>query len=276
MSEIVRILSLGAGVQSTTVYLLIARGELPPALAAVFADTQEEPQAVYAHLWWLSQQGGPRIYIRSAGKLGDDLLMGRNTTGGRFASIPAFTRAPNGRSGMLRRQCSREYKTEVVGRCIRREVLGLAPRRSLPRNIIVEQLFGISLDEVGRSARVKQRVEQVRGYRARFPLIEMKLTRADCQEFNRKIVPHEVPRSACVFCPFHTNMEWSAIKARDAAGWSRSVEIDEGLRSGVVVNRKLNQPLFLHGSCKPLAEVDFTEKQMSLGFAAECEGMCGV
>ncbi|KKN55324.1 hypothetical protein LCGC14_0583140, partial [marine sediment metagenome] len=42
-----RILSLGAGVQSTAVLLMSCQGVLPPLDAAVFADTGWEPKAVY-------------------------------------------------------------------------------------------------------------------------------------------------------------------------------------------------------------------------------------
>lgn len=34
--------------------------------------------------------------------------------------------------------------------------------------------------------------------------------------------------------------------------------------------------VMLHRSCKPLEQVDLTEKQHTLGFAPECKGMCGV
>jgi 3'-phosphoadenosine 5'-phosphosulfate sulfotransferase (PAPS reductase)/FAD synthetase len=45
-----RVLSLGAGVQSTTLLLLAAQRHLPPLDAAIFADTGWEPHAVYEHL----------------------------------------------------------------------------------------------------------------------------------------------------------------------------------------------------------------------------------
>lgn len=49
-----RVLSLGAGVQSTTLALMAAHGEVGPMPdCAVFADTGWEPQAVYDHLAWL-------------------------------------------------------------------------------------------------------------------------------------------------------------------------------------------------------------------------------
>jgi len=54
-----RVLNLGAGVQSSTIYLMMVDGDIPACDVAIFADTGEEPQAVYDHLGWLKKQGGP-------------------------------------------------------------------------------------------------------------------------------------------------------------------------------------------------------------------------
>jgi len=48
-----RVLSLGAGVQSSVMALMAAHGELPRINCAIFADTQWEPKAIYEHLDWL-------------------------------------------------------------------------------------------------------------------------------------------------------------------------------------------------------------------------------
>lgn len=46
-----RVISLGAGVQSTTMALMAAAGEIGPMPdCAIFADTGWEPAAVYEHL----------------------------------------------------------------------------------------------------------------------------------------------------------------------------------------------------------------------------------
>jgi hypothetical protein len=117
-------------VQSTALYLKFIRGEMPWKLdAAIFADTQEEPEAVYSHLTWLKSLNGPPILVGTAGKLGDDLIHGTNSSGQRFASIPAFTTPDGGKTiGQTKRQCSKEYKTEVIGRVLRRQILGLPPK----------------------------------------------------------------------------------------------------------------------------------------------------
>jgi hypothetical protein len=277
----VRILNLGAGVQSTTVYLMVHAGTLPPIDYAIFADTQEEPAAVYAHLDWLRGLGGPPILTATAGKLGDDLVRGRNSTGQRFVSIPAYTTTDDGASiGIARRQCSREYKTRVIEQTIRRQILGLAPGRAVPRGMTIAQLFGFSLDEGGRARRLAALFKREHRWTVPdFPLIERFMTRADCLTWLRDRVPHETPRSACVFCPYHTDAEWERIKQQPAE-WQRAIAVDEALRGERIQARDRAQVLYLHRSGTPLAEVTLDpqprDRQMPLSFYQECEGVCGV
>ena len=284
----VHVLDLGAGVQSTTLYLMFAKGEIPAKLdCAIFADTGEEPKAVYEHVSWLQSLGGPPIVIRSTGtRLGDDLKRGENTTGQRVAAIPAYTGSVDDEEeGRTRRQCSREYKIEVIEKFIRREMCGLQPRQRVPKTIAITQYVGISIDEAGRFMRMRNK--RTLGT-MRAPLIERHMTRKDCVDWldARGEVPHKVPRSACVFCPFHDDAEWMAVKAVPE-DWNRAVEIDEALRvKGNIVNRNMNNEMFVHRSRMPLVNITFSPKaednQATLGFwkndnfSRECLGVCGV
>ena len=299
-----RILNLGAGVQSTTVFLMAHEGLIDPIDYAIFADTQEEPKAVYDHLAWLHTVPAPVpiILTGTAGRIGDDLLRGENTTGQRFASVPAFT-APGEpipevkaaladcpgekrrkrKIGKLRRQCTKEYKTEVVKRIIRREIFGLKPRQRFPKGTEIAQLFGISLDEKHRAVKIRARVDAIGWAKAEFPLLDLKMTRDDCREWLKSRVPHETPRSACVFCPFKSAEEWSATK-RDPEAWLRAVRVDAGLREpGTIAQRGMNQPIYVHRTAIPLPMVDLdaeltkekARKRRPLFDLLECgEGMC--
>jgi hypothetical protein len=276
-----RILNLGAGVQSTTVYLMAHAGEIPAYDCAIFADTGEEPQAVYRHLDWLRSLGGTPILIRQAGRLGDDLIRGRNNNGANSASIPAYVRSGE-RIGMAPRQCTREYKIAVINRTIRRELLGLKPRQRIPAGVSVTQAYGISVDEAARSRRIRENLKRhSRWLSLEFPLLDRFMSRADCVRWLQKFgVPHPVPKSACVFCPYKSDEQWRWLKDNDPEGWARAVEIDEALRNGVVEGRGWNGQLYLHRSAVPLAEADLEKNGGSgspqLSFALECTGMCGV
>lgn len=279
------ILTLGAGVQSTTLYLMFLHGVLSPQIDyAIFADTGEEPTPVYRHLEWLQSLNGPRILVRSIGKLGDDLRYRRNSTGQHFASIPAYTTdKPGLPKGMLRSQCAREYKLDVIDHVIRREIVGLKPRQWFPSNQVhVRQYIGISSDEAGRAASARLRFAEISWATPVFPLLEREITRSMCpQRLQAFGVPHVVPRSACVFCPYHSNEEWRWLRDNDPAGFQRAIEIDAALRMpGNVVNRNLQPQLFVHRSCQPLAEARLAQPEssgdrMMFGFYQECNGLCG-
>ncbi len=120
MSRSLEVLSLGAGVQSTTLLMLSAQGELPKLDAAIFADTGWEPQVVYDHLDRLEKEvaipAGIPIYRVGVGNIRNDAL----DPGHRFASMPLYVKSPEGKRGMARRQCTAEYKVRPIKEQIRR------------------------------------------------------------------------------------------------------------------------------------------------------------
>jgi hypothetical protein len=281
------ILNLGAGVQSTALYLMSLRRDEPEFVPvfdyAIFADTQDEPKAVYVHLEWLKSLGGPPILEDSVGRLGDDLSLGVNSTGQRFAPIPAYTKGEGDlREGQLRRQCTKEYKIAVVERVIRRRLLGLSPGQHIPKDVMIHQYMGLSFDEPGRIVAVQGRFGAIRWSRPHFPLFDLEMSRAGCVLYLEAAASgRKVPRSACVFCPYRSNAEWRAMRDGDPSSWLRAVEVDDSLRRpGSVVNRGMDKPLFVHRSCKPLRDANIESpesrgEQYQFGFARECEGMCG-
>lgn len=278
----IRVLNLGAGVQSTTLYLWAIDGEIEFDFA-VFADTQEEPAAVYEHLQFLKSLNGPRIIETTVGSLGDNLANGKNSTGQRYISIPTFLAIDGEPSGIGRRQCTREYKIEPIEKAIRTE-LGLSKGERLPKDQTILQLMGLSFDEPKRVARVRDQFRGRRQWQAAFPLFDEFMTRTDCERYLEKRIPgHPVPRSACVFCPYHDDQEWMQIKQNDPAGWRRAVEIDRAIRLETsATNRGLRAKQYLHRSCQPLELVELNPnpkprtQRMSFAVAeADCLGYCG-
>lgn len=280
------VLNLGAGVQSTTLYLLSMEGRIQRFDAAIFADTQDETAETYRHLAWLESLGGPPILRRTRGCLSADLMRGENSTKQKFATIPAFTAAvKGGERGQTKRQCTYEYKVRVIEQTIRREIIGLQPRQRIPKDVLAIQYIGISWDERTRAADIEfRRFNNRRGYAVRFPLLtingEMQpgWTRHYCETmYLPSRVPHETPRSACKQCPFHSDAEWARLKQMPEE-WSHIVQIDSALRQpGRIVNRNLNQQLYLHPSCLPIDRIDFKNShQERFDFAMECEGGCGL
>ena len=118
-----KIISLGLGIQSTAMYLMSSLGDIERADYAIFADPGAELPDTYK-LWdslnkWQKKNNGIKL-IKETKSLYNDIVKGLNSYGARWASIPAFTE--NG--GMVRRQCTGEYKVAVVRKEIRK-MLGL-------------------------------------------------------------------------------------------------------------------------------------------------------
>lgn len=225
-----RILNLGAGVQSTTLALMAKTGEIESFDYAIFADTQAEPKSVYRHLEWLIGELPFPVLVRSRGNLFDNLVNGVNSDGQRYCSIPAFTGEPGRNMGITRRQCTSEYKIKVVELAIRRELFKLEPGQRIPKTALVVQSFGLSYDEPGRVARVKANHAR-NNWKLEFPLYDMEMTRADCVKWLTDYgVPHETPRSACTFCPYRSNAEWKRLKETDPESFAQAVKADRAIR----------------------------------------------
>jgi hypothetical protein len=268
-----RVLSLGAGVQSTTLALMAAHHEIEPPDCAIFADTQSEPAAVYEHLRWLmSPTVLPfPVHVVTAGSLHDQIM---SASGGRTRNDgrpPLFIRNPDNSRGLLRRQCTDDFKIAPIEKEVRR-LLGLRRGQHWPKDPVVEQWIGISRDEIER-IKPSRRPAIVR----RHPLVDLGMRRYDCLLWLKRRGYPEPRKSACVFCPFRHDDEWRDMRDNDAAGWGQAVAIDEAVRSKPYVS--LIGEAYLHSSLVPLSRVDLSTKaergQPDL-FGNECEGVCGV
>ena len=269
-----RALSLGAGVQSTTLALMAAHGAVGPMPdCAIFADTGWEPKAVYEHLDWLM---APNVlpfpvFIVGPGNMRDNLLAAGR--GERWASIPAFARSVDRRGnvsiGMIRRQCTGDYKIEPIRRKVR-ELVELTRKRS-PTFAVVEQWTGISFDEV-----IRMKPSREAWQRNRWPLIEERMTRRDCLAWLRERGYPDPPKLACIGCPFHDNSRWRAMRDHDEEAWRYAIDVDRAIRTGI---RGIRGEVYLHRSGVPLDEADLStladHGQLDL-WPNECEGMCGV
>lgn len=264
------ILSLGAGVQSSVVFLMSCRGVLPKLDGAIFADTGWEPQAVYD---WLdtvlepeAEKAGIPIHRASAGNIRKDALRSSAGDGARWASMPFYTSLDGSKEGLLRRQCTNEYKIQPVQRLLKTLTKGKAEKR-------VTLWFGISGEEMRRI-----RMSKIYWIEHYYPLVfgfDRPLTRLDCQAWLKANGFPVAPRSACIGCPYRDEKSWREMRDTAPLEWADAVEFDAAIRT---MKNKTTHELFLHRSCKPLPMVDLEtlEEKGQQNWLNECEGMCGV
>jgi len=268
--KILTVISLGVGVQSSTMLLMAAKGELPKVDCAIFADTGYEPKSVYNYLNLLKKIVKFPVYQVSKGNIKDDMVNSiKNNT--KFPTAPFFTQnAITGKKGMLRRQCTFDYKIQPIRKKLR-ELCDVGYKKRFPKDKYIEQWIGISTDEI-------QRMKPARDpyILNRHPLIEANMSRQDCINWMKK---NEFPlpeKSACIMCPYHNDAYWHFMKTERPSEFADAVEFDKSIRTGA---KNIKDNLYLHKSCKNLNEVEFNkkenDKQLDM-FNNECEGMCGV
>jgi hypothetical protein len=260
------VLSLGAGVQSTTLALMAAHGEITPMPdCAIFADTGWEPKAVYDHLAWLMSPDVLPFPVHQVtiGPLREHVIKRSNSTGQRFAAVPWYVRMPDGGDAMGRRQCTKEYKLTPIRRKVRELLGGKTPKGG------AQVWIGISTDEA-----MRMKPSQLGYIINRWPLIDHRMNRNDCLRWLEKHGYPTPPRSACIGCPYNSDRRWRDMRDSDPVSFADAVAVDAAIR---------NMPgfrgqSFMHRSMKPLDQVDLSNAedrgQLNL-FNNECEGMCG-
>ena len=198
------ILSMGAGVQSSTMALMFAKGEFegiwPMPDVAVFADTGAEPEHVYRWLDWLEPLLPFPVMRVSDGNLRDDII--ESTKGGRFVGAPFYAVSPSsGRETPLRRQCTREYKITPITRFVR-EYCGYKKGERI-KELVARQYIGISLDEA-----IRMKPAREKWLDNQWPLIDKRMTRSDCLLWMQRNGYPKPEKSSCTFCPYHSDAHW--------------------------------------------------------------------
>lgn len=201
----IEILSYGGGTQTVAMCVLVAQGKLPKPDYVIAADTGREMPTTweYADKYMrpLLASVGLELHIAGHELATRDLYSGNGDL-----MIPAYTP-----TGKLPTFCSSEWKQRVVHRYAR-QVLGTGTD--------LVNWIGFSLDEV-------KRIKNEDG--RRYPLIELMLTRADCEYLIEQAGLPLPRKSRCWMCPHQHNAEWREVRD-NAALWRQAAELDGEIR----------------------------------------------
>lgn len=262
-----RVLSLGLGLQSVVLAFMSARGDLPMLDAAVFSNTGDEKQATYDYLDYMRPLVPfPIIVTQRPGlTLGQQAIKIAHEPVTRTSSPPWFTANPQ---GMLPKQCNSEYKKRPVNRVISRMVKELTGSPLLPKKPVVEQWFGMTIDELWRLA-----INEKAYIHNRYPLTELLMARRDCIPWLEARQMRIPPKSSCKYCPFQRDDQWIDMKLNHPADFAEAVAFDEAIRPGF---HGMTGEAFVHRSRRPLSEIQFdpSPDQGTADFGCG-DGVCG-
>ena len=275
-----KILSCGAGMQSSALHLMSCetalakiRGEPPvwPQVPiydiSIFCDLGFEPPWVKKQVEFLANAGHscgvPLVILDSP--LYTDFM--ENFGERRTISIPWWTIKEDGHKSKMPRNCTIDYKVELISKYVRWELLGYKKGQRLREEDkkAHEMHMGFSAEE---SRRCKESPNPM--FVNKFPLVEMGLTRADNFAYIKDVWGLETKASACSFCPFHKNYFFKFLRENEPEQYAQVVGVDELLRDK---NPKppMDSDLFISRSRKRL--MDLTDEDCN---DAECFEYCGM
>lgn len=218
-----RVFSYGGGWQSTAVLVLAAEGHLDyrTFLFANTGDDSENPATiayVRDHAIPYAQAHDLELHmldrVRRDGTI--ETLYGRLTREG-SRSLPIPVRMDNGAPGT--RSCTADFKIKVIGRWLKKH----GATAESPAAVGI----GISVDEVWRaSTRVVQPYERVE-----YPLLDLRIRRADCPGIIAGAGLPVPPKSACWFCPFHSPVTWLDMRNDQPETFERACGLEDLLNA---------------------------------------------
>jgi hypothetical protein len=255
-----RVFSYGGGVQSTASLVLAAQGRLDyqTFLFCNVGEDSEYPKTLaYVHevaIPYAKAHGLDLIELHKQRRDGNrETIYGRlMRPGSRSIGIPIRM---NGNGAPGRRSCTYDFKIAVVDRWLKQQganhtgaTVGL----------------GISLDEIGRMKPNMDPKTLDWKFNA-FPLIEEMpnpLTRMDCLNVIGAVGLPIPPKSACIFCPFHTLRRWQDMRQYEPEQFWYSAHLEK------VINERRAMlgldPVWFCSKLKPLEEATTALHQETL------------
>lgn len=98
------------------------------------------------------------------------------------------------------------------------------------------------------------------------------MSRGDCINWLKTNFPEiNTPRSACICCPYRSDLEWVKIKEEQPEVFEQACDFDDRIRDR---HKTLNSIPFMHSSLVPLRIVKFSTNDKS-NIEDECQGLCG-
>lgn len=232
-----KVLSCGAGMQSTALALMSCENKMaqaqgapfPHALvpvydAIIFCDLGLEPNWVQKQVDFIKnacEKAGIPFYIIQSNLYQDYL---QNFGRGHTSDIPFWSVDESGKKAKMHRHCTVDYKITLIEKFLRHKLLGYKKYQRLkPEDMQTHEMhIGFSHEERKRISGI----EQSKLFVKKYPLVDMEWERKDCYRYILETWGLDTKASACCFCPFHRNYFFQYIKNHAPADYQKTVAFD--------------------------------------------------
>lgn len=241
-----RVFSFGGGVQSTAVLVLAARHEVQydHFIFANVGDDSESPETLeYVNevAWPYAERHG--IHLEQVQKIRRDksldTLLDMVYRKLRSLTIPVKFQTRDDKRGRSRRSCTVDFKIKPIAKWLRHHGADAANPATVG--------LGISTDEFQRA-----RTDSGIDYELlEYPLLDRRLSRADCRSIITSAGLAIPPKSACWFCPFKSPANWQRLRHNDPARFAAAGDLEQMLDTRAA-GLGIASPVRLTSSLKPL------------------------
>jgi hypothetical protein len=239
-----KVFSFGGGVQSMAVMILSAQGRLDYTdfVFANVGDDSENPESlVYIRdvAEPYAAAHGLRIHhVRRTKRDGSHVSILQDAMADNSnISIPVYL--SNG--GPASRNCTSNWKVKVIEKWMRANGNATKTARQ-PLGV------GISADETHRM-RTDDPEREPYVYKE-YPLVDLRVTRAECQRIISAAGVGLAPKSSCFFCPYKRRSDWAKMRGDQPELFAISVALEERLNEKRRAAGK--DAVYLTASDKPL------------------------
>jgi len=278
-----KVLSLGAGQQSTALALMSVENKLkgrfihdkvPIYDAIVFCDLGAEAYWVYEQVRFIEKACtavGIPFYVLTEKNLYKDYL---NSFGiKRVVAMPFWSIGEDGKKAKMRRHCTIDYKINIIHKFVRYSLLDYRKgQRTRPHDLEAHEMhLGFSYEESERRFSSYNPI-----FKNKYPLVDMKQTRADNYKYVYETWGFKTKGSACIMCPFHQNYFFHYLKHHDKAKYNDVVCFDNligekqhltPIRSRIFVSRSRKRICDLkEDECQDAKYLRYQNKDVWIGF----------
>ncbi len=229
--------------------------EVPIYDAILFCDLGEEPRWVYDQVYFIQcacEDVGIQFYVLESNLYSHYIeKFGKS----RVVSIPFWTIDENDKKGKMMRNCTLDYKINVMQKFIRTNLLGYSKGQITKHEDMKahEMHLGFSIEE---KKRCKENPHKM--FINKFPLCEMNLERKDNYAYIKDVWGLETKASACTVCPFHRNYFFKHLKINYQEEYIKVIEFDELLEKEQP-NTKIRSKLYISRSRKRIKDLNDEE-----------------
>ncbi len=266
--EQIRTFSFGAGVQSTACLVAQAQGLFPlPFDAWLFCDTGDEHPSTYEYLdevldpyatahgmeitrlkrtWVRDPSAGKQYSIRE--------YIDRNPK-----AIPIPVYMESGKP--WKRSCTSSWKIDVIAK----HQKGLGATKENP----AVAGLGISVDEIQR-AKYGPNASGIAWQTLEYPLLDLGMTRTDCQQLVSDAGLPPAPRSACFYCPYHSTSYFRTLAEEDPELFAEAVVLEDKLNERSMIGLGSKVRLWRGGPLRTVTD----QQELDFGDGDESADSC--